>query len=129
MTSVSETTLGRGFRWLVAHWYIPLIGLAALAAWLVARLVGMPQRAPREVVGDELDAIDQAEAMRRFAIDRGARLANQLIDDEYHATLRNLDTKQRRRADDLRRNPGKRLRFLRRLSKRLEQRAEDNPGA
>lgn len=123
MTNASATTLGRGFKWLLQRWYIPLTAVVAALIWLATRLIGMPRPSPRRAVADELDEIDRAERMYQFAVEHGAKLANDLIDQEYRDTLRNLDRKQRQLADNLRCNPGRRIRFLRRLSKRLERRA------
>lgn len=122
------TILGRGYKWIAHRWYIPLVVLGALVLWLVTRFARAPAPAPRKAVADELDQIRRDESFQRLAAEQGAALANQLVDQEYQATLRELDAKQQSKAERLRGNPGKRLRFLRRLSKRLERRAADNVG-
>ena len=97
------------------HWHIPLIALAALAGWLL----GARRRSPSEAIDDELDAIDYSLQIERFAIERGAKLANEFIDHEYRRTLKAMDEQKKRKAEALRSNPGKRVRFLRRVSDRL----------
>ena len=114
MTSAAAAVM-RGFRWLARNWHIPLLTLVAVAGWVI----GSRRRTPAEVVTDELDAIDQALQVERLAVDKGARLANEIVDHDYRRTIGRLDAAQRRRADDLRRDPGKRLRYLRRLSDQL----------
>lgn len=121
MISVSETILG-AFKWLARHWYIPLIALASIAGWLAGRR----RLAPSEAVANHLAEIRNDREFERFAVERGAKLANDLLDQEYRRTLSELHAKQRRKADDLRRNPGKRVRYLRAISKRLGHRATDN---
>lgn len=117
MISVFETTL-RGFRWLWAHWYIPLFALAAAAAWLVR----LRPETPQEAVRDELKGIDQYERIRKIAIDRGAELANAIATGEYWDTIKRMDAEQARLSEALRADPARRLRYLRRLSKRLGER-------
>jgi hypothetical protein len=114
MTNVFAT-IRRFGRWLWAHWYIPLALIAAVAGWLV----GSTRKRPRETIADELDAIDQAEKIERFAIEKGATLANQAIDHQYRRTLQQLDDAQKRKADVLRSDPGRRVRYLRRLADSL----------
>jgi hypothetical protein len=81
--------------------------------------VGSTRKRPRETIADELDAIDQAEEIERFAIEKGATLANQVIDHQYRRTLQQLDDDQKRKADVLRSDPGRRVRYLRRLADSL----------
>lgn len=114
MTSVSGTILG-GFKWLLRHWYIPLVALAAGAGWLLGRR----QREPFAVVDAHLRGIAHDNEIERFAIERGTKLANDVLDQQYRRTLAELDEKERRKADDLRRNPRKRVRYLRKISERL----------
>lgn len=114
MTSAYETIL-RGFKWVVAHWYVPLIALAAGLGWLL----GSRRSTPRKVLADELESIQRAQEIERFAAEKGAQLANEVIDQEHRRTLRRLDEQQKLKAYELRRNPGKRVRYLRRLSERL----------
>lgn len=122
MTSAYVTIL-RGCKWLVRRWYIPLTALAGVVAFLAVQ-----RRTPKQAVSDELDVIRESENAEFFAIERGANLANQIIDHDYRRTLAELDAAQRKKAHDLRGNPAKRVRYLRRLSDRLRERnqARDN---
>lgn len=117
MTSVFATTL-RGCKWLLRHWYIPTLALAAVAGWLVGRR----KQSPGEVVIDELAAIKRAQRLDRMAAEHKAEIANALADDQYRTVIMRLDAKQRIRAEALRRSPGKRLLYLRRLASQLERR-------
>lgn len=121
MTGVSETIRGRGYKWLLARWYIPILAPVAVAGWLVRWLDDRPQRSPAEVMADELDAISEAERINGYAAARGPKLANSIVDTRYRDTLRNLDQGQRKKADGLRSNPGRRARFLRRMSRQLRR--------
>lgn len=117
MTSVFATTLGP-FKWILQHWYIPLVALAAVLAWIVSRR----NQSPSEAVIDELAAIKRANRLDKIAADNKAEIANALADDQYRSVLLRLDAKQRIKAENLRRHPGRRLLYLRRLAKRIEQR-------
>ena len=120
MTGAFATTL-RGFKWLASRWYIPLLALAVIGAWLVGA-----RRQPRKTLQNELDAIEENERFDRFAIRFGARAANELADQEYRDTLRNITRQQSIKAERLRCNPVSRLRYLRRLTKRLRASAGNN---
>jgi len=117
MTSAFATIL-RGCNWCLRHWYIPLLALAAVAGWLVGRR----KQSPNEVIIDELAAINRAQRLDRIAAENKAEIANALADDQYRSVLARLDAKQRCKAEDLRRHPGKRLLYLRRLARQLERR-------
>lgn len=117
MTSAFGTIL-RGCKWIVAHWYIPLI---ALAAWLGFWLGGKRQR-PGEAVANELESINRAREIERYAADQGAKIANAVIDQEYRNVLQRISSEQKKKADDLRRNPGKRILYLRSIANRLRER-------
>lgn len=117
MTSALGTIL-RGFKWVIRHWYIPLIALTATLAWLYGRR----KQSPNEVVIDELAAINRARRLDRMATEHKAEIANALADDQYRTVIMRLDAKERVKAESLRRHPGKRLLYLRRLAKRLERR-------
>jgi hypothetical protein len=121
MTGVFATIL-RGSKWLLRHWYIPLFALVAVAGWLL----GQRKQLPTESIGDELAAIRRRQGIDQLAAEKGASIANAFADQRYHQTLRALDEKQRHKAEDLRRHPGKRLDYLRRVEQRLRKRADDN---
>ena len=122
MTGAFGTIL-RGCKWLVSHWYIPLFAIAAAVAWVIrARDDG-----PVEAVRDELRAADQRERIKRLAIEKGAELANAVATSEYFDTIKALNAEQARKAEALRRNPVRRLRYLRRLSKRLSRQPARTP--
>jgi transposase len=95
-----------------------LLALAAVAGWLVGRR----KQSPNEVVIDELAAINRAQRLDRIAAENKAEIANALADDQYRSVLARIDAKRRVKAEDLRRHPGKRLLYLRRLARQLERR-------
>jgi hypothetical protein len=95
-----------------------LFALAATLAWLLRQR----KQPPNEVLTDELAAINRAQRLDRIAAEHKAEIANALADDQYRSVLARLDAKQRVKAEDLRRHPGKRLLYLRRIARRLEQR-------
>jgi hypothetical protein len=95
-----------------------LIALTATLAWLYGRR----KQSPNEVVIDELAAINRARRLDRMATEHKAEIANALADDQYRTVIMRLDAKERVKAESLRRHPGKRLLYLRRLAKRLERR-------
>lgn len=115
MTNAFATIL-RGCKWILRRWYIPVIGLAALAGLLVGRR----RLSPRQAVGARLDQIRHREGIERYAIDRGHRLANELLDHQYRREIQELDERQREKAEALRADPGRRVAYLRRLSERLK---------
>lgn len=117
MTNGFATTL-RGCKWLLRHWYIPTLALTAALAWLYGRR----KQSPGEVVIDELAAIKRANRLDRMAAEHKAEIANALADDQYRHVLARIEAKQRIKAEALRRSPGKRLLYLRRLASQLERR-------
>ena len=112
-TRGSEITL-QGFKWLIRRWYIPLIALAAALGWFLGR-----QRDPGGKLRRELESIERGEEIERLAVENGAKIANRLIDEEHRKAIEQLTEKQRRKADALRSDPARRIRYLRGLSERL----------
>lgn len=105
---------------MLVRWYIPLIVLAAVAAWLMR----VRNESPYEVARDASAAVDERARVKRLAIERDAEVANAVITSEYFDTIRRMDEQQTRKSDALRRNPVRRVRYLRRLSRRLRNRQQ-----
>ena len=117
MTGVFAT-IRRGCKWFCNYWYIPLVALGSVATFLLM----YRRETPIEAVADEIKTIKRAQRLERMAVEHKAEIANALADDQYRSILLRLDEKQRAKADELRRNPGKRLLYLRRIAKRLGRR-------
>lgn len=101
-------------RWLRRHWYVPLVAIFGLAAFVLGRGSG---RNPVRRVKDELEAIKAGERAQLVAADRGLDAANAQVEAEHRATMASLDVEQRAKADRLRADPAARARWLTRLAK------------
>ncbi len=104
-------------RWIARHWYLP--ALAVLAG--VAFFFGAKTR-PGVALRRELTAIDAGEAARLSAIEKGKDLANSEIDAAHIETILALSDAESVKAETLRRDPARRVRFLTRVA---ERRADD----
>lgn len=104
----------KAFRWLAKYWHIPFLVLGGIVGLV---FLGS-RRGSQRVIDDELAAIDKGEKARLDAIDRGADIANAEADQQYHNQIKRLDEKQSAKADRLRRDPARRVRYLERLTRK-----------
>jgi len=107
----------KALRWLADHWYVPLMLIIGLAAFLLgARRPSGPRRTPISDTRRELAVIKAGTAAKVLAKERGTNAA---VDEVMHAKTKSLDKitdKQHRKAEKLARDPVALARFLERLS-------------
>jgi hypothetical protein len=102
--------------WLKRNLYWLGLVLTGVLGFIGAVLVFRPTK-PKPV-DDANAAIDAGERARELELKKGRRAANAAADLEFKEALDALDVRQRRKADDLRRDPAARARFLARVSSR-----------
>lgn len=103
-----------------------MVAIGAVLLWFLMRLSRSPHQSPRKAVADELDQIARDERFAQLAAEKGAKLANDIADIEYRQAIRSLDAGRKAKVEAMRGNPSKRVRYLRRVAKRLERQAADN---
>jgi hypothetical protein len=101
-------------RWLWTHWYIPVLAVAGILGFLA----GARLRSPLALAKDELEAVDAGERARLAEIELGRDAANAEIDAQHKEMINELGAGQKRKADDLLRDPARRARFLARVSRK-----------
>jgi hypothetical protein len=102
-------------KWLWRRAWLLLFFVGAVLGWMATRRFSPVQRAR-----EEKDAINAQEKSELLAADRGADMANAMADMEYRETLDKIGAKERKLVDDLVADPGRRVRLLNRLSRRLD---------
>jgi hypothetical protein len=98
----------RVVRWLLAHWYVPLIFLAAVAGFLVSRKRGSPLQTTKV----ELEAIRAGADARRVEAELGAEQARRHVEKAHMEALMRLDEEQAKQAAELRDDPIALAKFL-----------------
>ena len=103
------------FRWLLEHWYVPLIFLAAVAGFLVAR---KRRASPMQATKLELEAIRAGADARRVQSELGAERARRHVESAHREALLRLDHEQAKQAMELRNDPVALAKFLVRAGRR-----------
>lgn len=111
-------------KWLAERWYLPVIALAGVVGWML----GFRRETPQEVVETELKRIEQKQAVRRVTIQRGAEVANELLNFQYRQAISKLDTEQAEELERLLADPVSRLDYLRRVDEGIRRRGPDRGG-
>jgi hypothetical protein len=109
------SALARLGGWLKKYWYIPLLFLASLAAWLLFR---RNNETPFEQTSAELKAIDAEAKAEKMEAVMGHQKAKEYVEEQYREELKQLDEKQTEQAKELRDDPAKLAKFLVRASRR-----------
>ncbi len=104
----------RAALWLLDHWYIPIGAVVAALAWFA----GASMRSPAKAVKDDIADAKEVGEIRQQVVEKGAALANALVDMRYNQTLASIDAAERRKLDDLRDDPVKRVKRLAKLARR-----------
>jgi hypothetical protein len=98
----------RVVRWLLAHWYVPFVFLAALAGFLISWKRGTPLQATKR----ELEAIRAGADARRVEAALGAERARRHVEKAHVEALMLLDESQAQQAEGLRDDPAALAKFL-----------------
>lgn len=100
----------RAGLWLADHWHVPLIAVAAILGYVLAKRG--TARQPLELVKTELDAIAAGAEVRKVKAEAGAQAARAHIEEQHKEALAALDAKQREEAKTYEENPEELARFL-----------------
>lgn len=96
-------------RWLLDHWYLPLLALACVLGWWLTR--GRVGPSPR-VLKLELDAITESARVREITAKLGAERARADVESTHAVALAKLDEDQKAKAITLKSNPAALAKFL-----------------
>jgi hypothetical protein len=99
-------------RWVWSHWYIPVLAVVAAVGWAIGR----SHRRPGDAVATELETIEATEAIRRLQIEKGAAIANAMVELKYQAVADRLSERERAMVQGYWHDPVSRMRALARLS-------------
>lgn len=108
-------------KWLLRHWYIPVILLVVVLAFCVG--LGAPAM---ELLRSEMSAVDAKHKAEEMRIEYGEAEAMRGVEAQYKETINAIDGEQRIKVDKLRarRKPGALAAELTRIGrKRKRERA------
>lgn len=98
-------------RWLCDRWYIPLLVIGALAAWIFVRRA-RDQGQFFSTIKTELEAIDAQARVRELVTQAGSEHARAYVENRYKETLQRLDETQAIEAEVLTHDPAKLAAYL-----------------
>jgi len=105
------TSFQKFWKWLQAHWYIPIFLIGVILGWMFFRR-SRDRGTPIAQTKTELRAIE-AEAQAAKLIETvGAERAKALVKEQYQKELDALDAKQKAEAKELEDDPQKLAKFL-----------------
>jgi len=102
-------------HWLLDRWYLPVLVLGAIVAFIALRKrkTGVD---PFQGVKSELDAIQAGTEARNMAVELGTEQALEHVRDKYQAKLQTLEAKQQAEVQTLENDPVALAKYLARLT-------------
>jgi len=107
----------RVLRWLADYWYIPLLVVGGVLAWLWFRPRDPQATGAVERLQKELEAIRAARNTREMLIHKDEALVRAAVEQKYRAQIAALDEKKKAKVTALERDPVALAKYLERLTR------------
>jgi hypothetical protein len=105
------------FRWLLDYWYIPLLGIGAVLAFLWFRPRGKEVAGVFQKIQKELGVIRAGRDARAALIEQDQETVTKALQKKYEAQLEALDAEKKAEAARLEQDPVALAKYLERLTR------------